>query len=276
MKQTETIQKLFQAETLKRTRSTLETWKAAEQHFQKFAQTKIGQGFEDDSPQTKIGQAFIEYLLKSCSHNSAATYYSKFKAVCIRGFEDGVLKTFKLPPINTQETHREHLSRDEAARLFNTPCTNPKLRKMALFSILTGLRWSDISELRWSDLRKSEFGWSIQFRQKKTGMTEFLPISENAIQILGEIETTQAKIFDISYSFRVSEVLKKWCSQAGIDRKITFHCFRHTHAVLQLEAGTDIFTLSKLLGHRDIKTTQIYAKISDKAKREAASRINLW
>ena len=69
--------------------------------------------------------------------------------------------------------------------------------------------------------------------------------------------------------------LNKWVAKAGITKKITFHCFRHTFATLQLTGGTDIYTVSKLLGHRDLKTTQIYAKVIDKSKRDAVNRITL-
>jgi hypothetical protein len=61
--------------------------------------------------------------------------------------------------------------------------------------------------------------------------------------------------------------------RAGITKDITFHCARHTFAVLQLTLGTEIFTLSKLLGHSELKTTQIYAKIIDEKKREAVNKI---
>jgi len=63
--------------------------------------------------------------------------------------------------------------------------------------------------------------------------------------------------------------------RAGITKDITFHCFRHTYATLQLSYGTDIYTVSKMLGHKELKTTQIYAKIIDQAKREAANKIKL-
>ena len=63
--------------------------------------------------------------------------------------------------------------------------------------------------------------------------------------------------------------------KAGISKTITFHCARHTYATLQLSLGTDIYTVSKLLGHRELKTTQIYAKIIDEKKQEAANRIKL-
>ena len=63
------------------------------------------------------------------------------------------------------------------------------------------------------------------------------------------------------------------CMKAGITKHITFHCGRHTFAVLQLSLGTEIYTLSKLLGHRELKTTQVYAQIMDEKKREAVNRI---
>ena len=61
--------------------------------------------------------------------------------------------------------------------------------------------------------------------------------------------------------------------KAGITKVVTFHCSRHTFAVLQLANGTDIFTVSKLLGHKDLKTTQIYAKLMDEKKKEAMNKI---
>ncbi len=66
-----------------------------------------------------------------------------------------------------------------------------------------------------------------------------------------------------------------WIAKAGIDKKITFHSFRHTFATLQLTLGTSIYTVSKLLGHKKLQTTQIYAKVVDQQKRDAVDRIKL-
>ena len=63
--------------------------------------------------------------------------------------------------------------------------------------------------------------------------------------------------------------------RAGVEKHITFHCARHTYATLQLSLGTDIYTVSKLLGHKSLKTTEIYAKVIDQKKVEAANRIKL-
>ena len=84
----------------------------------------------------------------------------------------------------------------------------------------------------------------------------------------------QEKVFtNLKYSVLVNNTLSKWMNDAGIIKKITFHCAMHTFAVLQITMGTDIYTLSKLLGHTAIKTTEIYADIIDEKKREAVNRI---
>ena len=63
--------------------------------------------------------------------------------------------------------------------------------------------------------------------------------------------------------------------RTGIEKDITFHCARHTYATLQLTLGTDIYTVSKLLGHKNLRTTEVYAKIIDQKKIDAANVIKL-
>ena len=69
--------------------------------------------------------------------------------------------------------------------------------------------------------------------------------------------------------------LKKWIKQAGITKHITFHCFRHSYAVIQISLGTDIYTVSKMLTHKNVSTTQIYADLVSSKKRETANTISL-
>jgi len=151
----------------------------------------------------------------------------------------------------------------------------PDMKQAAIFSALTGLRFSDVKKLTWGELQYSKAeGFYIQFIQKKTKGVEVLPIPEQAFTILNQRGEPNEKVFPLlKYSAHNNKLLQQWISKAGINKTITFHCFRHTNATLQLSLGTDLYTVSKMLGHREIKTTQGYAKIIDKTKREAADKM---
>lgn len=88
-------------------------------------------------------------------------------------------------------------------------------------------------------------------------------------------ERTSGKVFKGFQRYMVQYPLKKWIKDAGVDKSITFHCFRHTFATLQIASGTDIFTVSKMLTHKNVSTTQIYAELINEKKLESASKISL-
>ena len=91
---------------------------------------------------------------------------------------------------------------------------------------------------------------------------------------MGTPKEPTVKVFtNLKYNDYFTTQLGSWVKSAGISKNITYHCSRHTFAVMQLTLGTDIFTVSKLLGHTELKTTQIYAKIVDDKKKEAVNRI---
>lgn len=224
---------------------------------------------------------FKDYLLneKSISNNTASAYFDKFKYVIRLAFEQKMLPdnpAQRVKSIKLAETQREFLTLDELQRLAATPFPEyESLRRASLFAALTGLRYSDIEKLTWAEIQHSaENGDYIRFTQKKTKDTETLPISEDARELLGEAGKADEKVFpNLNYSQCV--YLSLWTKRAGIERRITFHSFRHTHACIQLSLGTDIYTVSKLLGHRNVKTTQIYARVIDETKRQAVNRIKL-
>ena len=214
------------------------------------------------------------------SQNSALSYFNKVKATLKQAYKDGYLQTNlngKVSPIKQTETHRNFLTLDELNILAKTECNNPLLKHVALFSALTGLRFSDIKNLVWGDLEHiADNGYFVKFIQQKTKGVEMMPISDQAFSLLGERRAPVDKVFEgLVYSAHQNKHLCKWIEAAGIRKKITFHCFRHTFATLQLSKGTALHTVSKMLGHRELKTTQIYAKIIDPTKREAADRIKL-
>jgi integrase len=120
-------------------------------------------------------------------------------------------------------------------------------------------------------------GYYIRFTQRKTGGAEMMPISDETYNLLGTPKDAEDEIFRglDYYDCSQNTDFKKWFTDAGINKKFTFHCFRHTFAVLQLLSGTDIYTVSKMLGHRSVKTTMIYAKVVDEMKRSASEKIKI-
>ncbi len=213
------------------------------------------------------------------SQNTAATYFSIFKAGLKQAFIDGYLTidiSAKIKGIQEQESRREHLTAAELNTLAATPCDRPILKRAALFSALTGLRHCDIQKLKWKEIQIDGDKILLNFTQQKTKGVEYMPISEQAYQLCGEPRNPEQLVFeDLPDPSWISKPLERWIKSAGITRRITFHCFRHTYATLQLTNGTDIYTVSKMLGHTNVKTTQVYAKVVDEKKQKAAETIKL-
>ena len=214
------------------------------------------------------------------SQNSKYSYFNKFKAALKQAVRDRILPTNPgegVDGFKQGEPQREYLSLEELKTVAKTECEIPVMKTAFLFSALTGLRWSDCQKLVWFEIQFSnELGNHIRFIQKKTKGAETLPISEQAVGLLGERGEPDERVFvNLRYSAWYNLKLQQWMMAAGIHRTITFHCARHTYATLQLAAGTDIYTVSKLLGHRELRTTQIYAKVIDSKKIEAANKIQL-
>lgn len=213
------------------------------------------------------------------SKNTAATYFSIFKAALKQAFVDGYLTvdlSAKIKGIQEQESRREYLTIEELNTLAGTPCERDILKRAALFSALTGLRHCDIQKMRWKEIQTEGEQVKLHFTQQKTKGVEYMPISEQALHLCGKQGQPEQLIFeDLPDPSWISRPLKLWVKAAGITKKITFHCFRHTYATLQLSNGTDIYTVSKMLGHTNVKTTQIYAKVVDEKKEKAAQAIKL-
>ena len=174
----------------------------------------------------------------------------------------------------------------------NTHCEiEPQFKEAYFFACFTGLRWSDINGLQWSNIIKKTINnkeeWFIYFEQQKTESVEYFPLSEQSVEILKEREAMQD---DSEYVFplvketspktcrvhgNVDYALKKWAKAAGLNwKKMRFHTGRHTFATNLLElTNGDLYTVSKLLGHKSIQTTQIYAHVRDRMKQAAVKSL---
>ncbi len=131
--------------------------------------------------------------------------------------------------------------------------------------------------MKWDDMTLDGEQWRVAVTMQKTTTPIYLPLSKQAVTWLperngaGGSELVFAKLPD---NKDTNYYLKQWVKDAGISKPVSFHCSRHTFATLMLTLGADLYTTSKLLGHRNVRTTQIYAKIINKKKDEAVSLID--
>lgn len=214
---------------------------------------------------------------KPLSRNSKLSYFNKLRACLNQAFEDGVIPKNPARGVENfkeEEGTRMYLTIDEVRKLAQTDCEYPCIKRAFLFSCLTGLRRSDIERLTWSEVFNQGDFTRIIFKQKKTKGQEYLDITQQAADLMGERGEPNAQVFSDIHSPTVTNTaIREWVLRAGIQKKITFHCGRHTFATMMLDLGTDIYTVSKLLGHRQLSTTQIYAKVMDKNKQRAVANI---
>lgn len=240
------------------------------------------QGFKDylelaEKDDYKQAEGNVKRNYEKLSTNTKVSYFNKLRACINQAFDEHIIADNPLRGIQgfkEEDVKRNYLTLDEIKKLAATPCIVPILKRTFLFSCLTGMRKCDIEKLTWEQVIKFGDYTRVEFKQKKTGGQEYLDIPKQAIKYLGKRTAPTDRVFPgFKYGVWVTNHLRRWCLSAGITKEITFHCARHTFAVIMLDLGTDIYTVSKLLGHRDISTTQIYAKVLDKNKQKAVSLI---
>ena len=257
-------------------------WEFVYLHFSNFVHGKCT--FEELD--IDLCNKFREYLLnaKQLKHsnrpislNSASGYYSTFRGLLKIAYRDKWLReniNDYLDKIEPQDVKKEYLTLDEVKQLAATPCDIPVLKAASLFACLTGLRISDILNLQWEDFAIApDQGYCLRIRTQKTQTEATLPISYEAYELCGTPGT--GKVFKGLKRSMINYPLKNWLKKAGITKPITFHGFRHSYAVIQISLGTDIYTVSKMLTHKNVSTTQIYADLVNSKKRETANKISL-
>lgn len=257
-------------------------WNIVYEHFSKFVNGKCT--FADVN--VDLCNKFRAYLLdakqlnrekQKVSQNSASGYWSTFRGLLKIAYKENYLSeniNDNLDKIETLDTRRQFLTIDEVRALYNTDCKEPILKSASLFSCLTGLRISDILALKWDNIEKyPDGGYCLRLRTEKTDAETLNPISDEAYELCGTPGT--GLVFKGLKRTMLQSVLPKWLEAAGIKKHITFHCFRHTFATLLVSSGSEIYTVSKMLTHKNVATTQIYADLIDEKKRQAAEIIKL-
>lgn len=248
-------------------------------------------------------KGFTTYLLERVTNNTTRCYLMDM----FTALEDAVRQDIipvnpfrKIPRherIKQQDTFRQAYTLQQLEHLINTPCNiHPQIKQAFIFSCFTGLRWSDTNCLRWSEIIKKrikkKIEYFIYFEQEKTEDIEYLPLSDQAVEIIRQREREAKDEAQSPYVFpfikeydeknklmqkRVNDALKKWARAAEFDEpeKMTFHTARHSFATNVLEncEDGDLWTVSKLLGHKSIQSTQRYAHVRDKKKTDAVKSL---
>ncbi len=176
----------FRACAEARNGSNKSNWDSAYKYLDDFTPGKCTM---EDITETFL-EDFKEFLLgQDLALNSCVAYYNKLTAAVKEAFQKRLLDenpTLRVKAIKTEDTQREFLTLEELQLLVEADCDPSVLKQAALFSALTGLRWSDIQALTWGQIQATEGGHFIRFTQQKTKGNETLPISEQAVELLGE------------------------------------------------------------------------------------------
>ncbi len=257
--------------------------------------TKVGRMLKELAPDVRMSQVdrefclkFIDYLRNGhrsrfgqpVNQMTAWGYQSKFRAALNAAVRANVLKKNPMKQIEAAdkiampETRREYLTINEVKRLIATPCYRERVKQAYLFCCFSGLRYGDMANLRWRDLSRDNGQWYVSIVQSKTSEPLRLPLSKMALEWLPvqDDNVPEDIVFsDLPDRSDVGNHLKNWVWAAGIHKDICFHTSRHTYATMLLTLGADLFTVCKLLGHRSVRSTQVYAKIIDKKKDDAAN-----
>ena len=258
---------------------TLERYETSYRHTQSFLKWKYKL---DDIEINKLNYEFIseyEFWLKSvrkCGHNTTMKYLANFKKIVLRCLKNGWLKRDPFLGYNMakKEVERTALTEHELEKLSGKRFSIERLeivKNIFLISCYSGLAYADVKKLKRSEIRIGVDGekWIFTKRQK-TDVSSRIPLLPPALEILHRFEEhpqcrCKDHVLPVLSNQKMNSYLKEIADTCGINKNLTYHIARHTFATtVTLSNGVPIETVSKMLGHRNIKTTQHYAKILDK------------
>lgn len=218
---------------------------------------------------------------KTLSCTTSRVFVNYTSSMIDKGVRDSIISRnpFKLldQKEKPQKKHatKEYLDIAEFKKIMAVPCRYDIVKKAFLFSCFTGLRYSDILALKWSEIHTAADGKTlyIEHTQVKTKNEVTIPLSKEALKWMPERRKGKERVFhEIGITSTIVEVvLGEWMKEAGINKHITYHVARHTAATLAITAGAELYTVSKILGHSSIASTQVYAKVNMEKKVEAVN-----
>lgn len=259
---------------ISKSKATFQKYEVSRKHLTNFIKEKYNLS---DISFKEINHLFISdfevYLLTTCgcNPNTTAKFMQFFKRIVIIAKNNGWIKSdpFANYKIRLKKVDRGYLSQEEVEAIMAKKFTTKRLeqvRDIFVFSCFCGLAYIDVKKLRRENIRTSFDGnlWIIGKREK-TDVTFSIPLLDIPKKILEKYEGTlpDNRILPVPSNQKMNAYLKEIGALCEIDKEISFHLARHTFATLTLSKGVSIESVSKMLGHTNIKTTQIYARITD-------------
>lgn len=239
-----------------------------------------------------INTAFCRRLYRSMEHdglapNTIRTYMSNLCTLMrmARGIRQPSMKHI-IPP--RQSSHKEALSADDVARLRATPCRHQSTAEAFFFAMQTALRYSDVATLRWGDLSCMREGYVLHKKMVKTGKTVEVFLNETAVTILrhkneqqrlkhDKLRGNRLVFHDLMAYSTICNDLDEWGRESQISiPHLTFHVARHTFASVTYAADIPLSTISKILGHSSLRTTESYIHSFASNELQAVERINSY
>ena len=258
---------------------TLERYKISFLHTKSFMEWKYG---VSDMDIKKLNYEFIsqyEFWLKTirnCNHNSTVKYLANFRKIVIGCIKRGWLEKdpFAGFKMTKKEVIPEFLTEDELEKISKKKFASERInqvRDIFLFCCHTGLAFVDVKKLKASEIGIGIDGskWIFALRQK-TGTPSRIPLLPFALEILDKYKdhpvcVNSDKLLPVLSNQKYNEYLKEIANVCGINKNLTTHTARHTFATtVTLGNGVPMETVSKMLGHKNLRTTQHYAKVLDK------------
>lgn len=231
-------------------------------------------------------ERFFQYLRKEykCSNNTTIKYMKRFASIMNFAERTALLKSnpFKEFRFHLEEKQPIYLTQEEIIRIYDKEFLTERLslvRDAFIFSCYTGLSFGDIQQLKLNDIVYRQGQYWLCIQRRKTGNFSNIPLLEIPLKIIEKykqkIQNTDKEVnkdsllFPVKSNQKTNEYLKEIGEICQINKRISYRVSRHSFAVMVLENGVSIESLSKMLGHRSMRTTQVYATITNsKVKRE--------
>ncbi|MER2999181.1 site-specific integrase [Pontibacter populi] len=242
----------------------------------------------------RVCSRFRLYLEQNCSGSTPYNYFKKFRKVLKEAMKEGLIGQNPAEDVENRYTEgieKEVLTMEEIQKLASKECFLPEVKRAFLFSCVTGLRFCDVKELDWSSIT----GSVMRVKQQKTSKDVVVNLNSTALKLLGERpKAKEAKIekpagqkrtraeedklrrqpvFTLPSNTTCGKHLQNWADKAELNKKVTWHCARHSFGTNLLLSGADVRSVSGLLGHSSLVETQKYVRLVESLKEKAVENL---